>query len=98
MVPRQRFADMKELDELEIEKVVLKPGDHAIGRSLRDLHVRHATGASIVAVRRGGKLSDSPDAAVALEEADAVYLVGAPDSVRRAYQLLARGALADVAS
>lgn len=82
---------MEDLDELELEKVVLQAGDHAVGRSLTALRVRQETGALIVAVRRNGKVANSPDPQTTLEEGDSVYIAGSASSVRQACELLGPG-------
>lgn len=90
-VPRKRLADVPELADLEIEKVVIRPEDHAAGRTPRELAVRQSTGALVVAVRRNGELVDSPDPDEPLRADDIVYLVGATRSVGSACTLLTRG-------
>lgn len=91
LVPRRRLADMKELDELNIEKVLVRHGDFAAGRSPKQLDVRRMTGALVVAIRRNGVLSDSPDPDLPLRTGDLVYLVGGAESVRHACNLLTAG-------
>jgi len=90
-VPRKRLGEARELDELKIEKVLVRDGDPAAGRSPRDLDLRNRSGALIVAVRRGEALHDPPDPDDPLEPGDEVYLVGATESVTDACaQLTAR--------
>ncbi len=91
IVPRRRLGEMHELEDLKIEKVLLRPDAHAVGRSPRELGVRAMTGALVVAVRSGGKLVDSPDPDTTFRAGDIVYLVGGTDSVRRAGDLLEEG-------
>ena len=90
-VPRSRLGDTRDLDDLKIEKVLVRPGDHAVGRTPRDLAVRTNTGALVVAVRRGPRLLDPPDPDEKLAEGDLVYLVGSTQSVANACTLLTRG-------
>ena len=90
-VPRARLGETRDLDDLKIEKVLVRDGDHAVGRSPRALAVRSSTGALVVAVRRDGRLLDPPDPDAALEPGDLVYLVGGTEAVATACTLLTRG-------
>lgn len=87
-VPRKRLGETRELEDLKIEKVLLRAGDRAVGRTPRDLEVRAATRALVVAIRRGDRLIDPPDPDEPLAEGDLVYLVGATDAVASACTLL----------
>jgi CPA2 family monovalent cation:H+ antiporter-2 len=97
-VPRRRLGEMRDLEDLKIEKVLLRAGDRAIGRSPRELAVRHATRALVVAVRRGDQLLDPPDPDDPLQEGDLVYLVGGTEAVERACTLLTQASEAPPAS
>jgi monovalent cation:H+ antiporter-2, CPA2 family len=92
LVPRTLLSEMRELDELEIEKVILIGSHTAIGRTPVELDVRKKTGALIVAIRRNGSLTDSLDPHSPFFANDVVYLVGSPQSVTSASELLRRGA------
>jgi CPA2 family monovalent cation:H+ antiporter-2 len=90
-VPRRLLGEVTELSDLKIEKVLLRAGAHAIGRTPKELALRRETGALIVALRRGELLIDSPDADQALAEDDVVYLVGQTDAVILACRVLIDG-------
>ena len=62
----------------------------AIGRTLGEINLRGATGATVIAVRRGSGTTTSPDGGFALRAADDVFLLGDDSDV-----LLARGLLTD---
>jgi CPA2 family monovalent cation:H+ antiporter-2 len=63
-------------------------GGCAVGRSIGELAVRRLTGATVIAIRRGGRTVTNPGPGFALEAGDAVSLVGAPEERRRARRLL----------
>jgi CPA2 family monovalent cation:H+ antiporter-2 len=58
------------------------------GKTVTDLRVREQTGATIIAVRRGGVLIPNPDPQYVLNENDHVYLIGSEEEIRRAMRLL----------
>jgi CPA2 family monovalent cation:H+ antiporter-2 len=54
-----------------------------VGRTLRDLDLRSATGASIVGIIRRGSLQANPDGDARLEPADLVAVLGTRDQIAR---------------
>lgn len=52
------------------------------GRSIRDLDIRASTGASVIAIERGGTTLN-PSADLTLEDGDEVYLCGDSDAINR---------------
>lgn len=63
----------------------------AVGRSLAELDLRAETGATVLAVRRGGRTFTSPDATFRLEVADDLYLLGDEADVLLARHRLEQG-------
>jgi len=59
----------------------VKANDAPIGKTIRDLDIRRATGATIAAVRRDEGVVPYPGADTALREADEIYVVGNPHEV-----------------
>ena len=60
------------------------------GRTIRDLRVRHETGAIIVALRKpDGSFDTTPEPEVAIEAGDVLIGVGSPDEIRRLEDLFA---------
>ena len=51
--------------EMDLEKVAIGAGAPAVGRRIRELEIRSRTGASVVAIERGGQriVNPSPDGA-----------------------------------
>ena len=66
----------------------VEPGSPAQGRTLRDLHLRRETGASVIAVVRGDETFSNPAADLALAAGDDLVLVGAHQEVEAAFELL----------
>jgi CPA2 family monovalent cation:H+ antiporter-2 len=83
-LPRPSVAEMRALDDMKIENVLVREATIGAGRSPVDLKLRSATGALVVGVRRGDKLLDNPDPTVPFQPGDVVYLVGTSDAIRRA--------------
>jgi len=76
--------------EFRVEELQLTGKCCAVGRSIRDLSVRKATGATILAVRRGGTgafdTNPSPDAL--LEAGDTIIAIGTPVEIGSLEELL----------
>jgi CPA2 family monovalent cation:H+ antiporter-2 len=91
-VPRKVLPEHAGLADLKIDSLQVTSDSAAEGRSLAELQIRHQTRATIVAIRRAGRLLDHPDPHTRLEVDDVVYLVGSGDAIRAACDLLANGA------
>lgn len=91
-IPRKRLAEVAELEDLKIDKVLVRESDHGAGRTALDLDLRRAAGALAVAIRREGELIANPDPAEPFRAGDAVYLVGSRQQITAASQLLTAGA------
>jgi TrkA domain protein len=83
----ERLADMqRDLAGLETRKMVVPAGSRFDGRTLGDTQARARTGASIVAVVRGGEVIASPRPDFVFAGGDLVVVVGtdaAADAVAR---------------
>jgi monovalent cation:H+ antiporter-2, CPA2 family len=73
--------------EIETEWVRLPGGDTLAGKTIGDLRIRSSTGASIVAVVRGGEVIPNPGPELALRAGDLVGVLGTPDQ-RAAFRAL----------
>lgn len=81
--------------------VKLRPESRAVGRTLGQMNLRGRTGATALAILRGGSEGHTPGAHEALEADDVLVLTGSEASIARAARLLeavddtraARGAL-----
>jgi CPA2 family monovalent cation:H+ antiporter-2 len=76
------------LEKLEVESCWVRDGSPARGRTVGELNLRAATGATLVAVRRGGKLLLNPGADLRFEADDTAILIGDRPQVDRALCLL----------
>jgi len=67
----------------------IPPGSVVEGHSIGELGIRAATGVTIIAIRRGGRLIRNPGADVQLQAGDEVSFVGSREERAAASQLLA---------
>lgn len=86
-VPRSQLRDMRGLDELKIESVLVREQCPALGHSAASLHLRNQTGALMVGLRRDATLLRDPDPHVPFVAGDIVYLVGNSAAIRQAAAL-----------
>lgn len=90
-LPRRRLGDLRELDELRVEPVVITPAMKAVGETLPSLRFGRETGAHVVALRREQRLYDAVPADLALAPGDVLYLVGPREALYAGLELLQRG-------
>jgi CPA2 family monovalent cation:H+ antiporter-2 len=76
------------LDDAVMLPIDLPPGVPAVGKAIRELEIRKACGASIIAIERGGTRIVNPPAEEVLAQDDIVTLFGTEDQVRQARQML----------
>lgn len=86
-VPRSTLGELRGLDEMKIESVLVREGSPAVGQSPVTLSLRSTTGALVVGVRRGDQLLEKPDPHIPFMVEDIVYFVGTTDEIRRALPL-----------
>ena len=87
-----KMSDLPEgILEANVETHTLLPGAWALGRSLRDLDLRAATGASVIAVMQEREVFANPDPDTPLSEKDTVILIGSQDQIALACHLLDHG-------
>ena len=82
--------------DLQYEEIIVTEQCGQAGRSIRDLRVRHETGAVIVALRKeDGTFDSTPDPDAALVVGDVIIAAGSSDELRKLEELFApRKALA----
>ncbi|MGE3803523.1 MAG: cation:proton antiporter [Gemmataceae bacterium] len=76
------------LQRVETESCLIKEDSTAIGKSIGELRIRNATGATVVAVRRDQQLFLNPGPDQVLKVGDIVVLIGDRHQVDRAVFLL----------
>ncbi|MDR3560309.1 MAG: TrkA C-terminal domain-containing protein [Negativicutes bacterium] len=73
----QSFSDrLKSLKPLIPEEISIPSKSHIIGRSLEEITLWRHTGATLVAIRRGGELLVSPAPDMIIQENDRILVVG----------------------
>ncbi|HVS85551.1 MAG TPA: potassium channel protein [Gaiellaceae bacterium] len=78
--------------DLQLAEIEVHRTCPAAGRSIRDLRIRHETGAIVVALRKpDGSFDTTPEPDTPIEVGDVLIGVGAPDELRRLEDLFARG-------
>jgi voltage-gated potassium channel len=76
--------------ELLFEEIEVKETCREAGKTIRDLRIREATGAMIVALRkRDGSFDTTPEPDSALEVGDVMIAAGTPEELRRLEELFA---------
>jgi TrkA domain protein len=72
------------LGQLSVEWLPLQAGSPLADKSLADTRMREVTGASIIAILRGGEARPNPQPDEVLRAGDTLMVVGSRDQVRRA--------------
>ncbi len=88
---RGRAVSAAVLDALEAgttDVFRIEPGSPVAGRTLRDLDLRHETGATVLAVVRGESPHPNPAPDTVLETGDTLVLVGSHAEIDGAFDLL----------
>jgi voltage-gated potassium channel len=79
--------------DLSIEEIEVTAGTGQAGRSIRDLRIRHETGALVIAVRKpDGRFDATPSPDTALEVGDVVIAVGTVAELQQLEELFAERA------
>ena len=76
------------LDQLGMERLEVRDGSSAIGRSLLELELRRTTGATVLAVQRAGVVHPNPAADFRLERSDVLWVLGEPSAIDRVLELV----------
>jgi monovalent cation:H+ antiporter-2, CPA2 family len=76
------------MPQMHVERIVLEPNAPAVGQTIADTGLRSRTGALILAVRRGESDLATPNPDFELAEGDVLVVVGQPQQIKSAYQLL----------
>lgn len=78
------------LGQLSVEWFRVEADSPLAGRSIRELEVRGRTGASIIAILRGGDARPNPDPSAVVEAGDTLMVVGDREQVGR-FRAMAKG-------
>jgi Trk K+ transport system NAD-binding subunit len=72
----------------ETDSYTLPSHSPSVGKTIGELRLRSRTGASIIAIRRGMQLLTNPGAEVVLEPEDVIVMLGNPDQIESAIELI----------
>jgi CPA2 family monovalent cation:H+ antiporter-2 len=73
-----------------VDNVQIEPDSSAAGKTLKELDIRHNTGATVIAVARNSVANTNPGPDYRLEPADIIVLIGAHRDLDEAVNLLTR--------
>jgi CPA2 family monovalent cation:H+ antiporter-2 len=73
-----------------VDHVQLEPGAPTVGRTLRELDLRKNSGASVIAIARGGEANTNPGPDFMLQSGDIVVLIGGHRELDEAMNLLTK--------
>jgi CPA2 family monovalent cation:H+ antiporter-2 len=76
------------LTDVEVETCRIEPDSPAVGKALTQVAIRPRTGASVIALTRGGLTESNPFEKTVLKAGDVVVLLGSRDQIQRAIGLL----------
>lgn len=77
--------------ETTVDTFQIPPGSYAVGKSLRELNLRKVTGATVIAVAKGGQAITNPGPDIRLEQNDIIVLMAAHKELDMAVRLLTKG-------
>jgi len=72
----------------QIEEVNVMPSSWIVGQTIADANIRNLTGATIIALNRGGEEIFSPPADIVLQGNDSLIIVGTPGAKEKVKQLI----------
>src|SRR5438105_3021955 len=78
------------MPQMHVERIVLGVNAPAVGQTIADTGLRSKTGALILAVRRGESDVATPSADFRLDAGDVLIVVGQPQQIKSAHELLTR--------
>jgi CPA2 family monovalent cation:H+ antiporter-2 len=88
---RRMPSQFSGLDSLELERLELRDGSSAVGRTLSELELRRKTGATVLAVQRQGVVHASPTGDFCFEVSDILLVLGEPSAIDKLLALLDPG-------
>jgi CPA2 family monovalent cation:H+ antiporter-2 len=79
------------LSDVNIEIFTITDNSPVIGKSIKDLHFRTKTGATIIAVERDNQMNTSPDPDFSFEVGDILFITGKKEDINKAIIYLTEG-------
>jgi CPA2 family monovalent cation:H+ antiporter-2 len=88
-LPAKSFEEMRDrMSEIETEAYLVKIQSHIPGHTLRELHLRARTGATVIAIERDGKFHPNPSADTVIKENDVIVLLGRREDMNKAVEYM----------
>lgn len=88
-LPKKHLAERHEfLKDVETEIYLIKKDSHISGHSIKELHLRAETGATIIAVQRGEEIHQNPPPDFILKSGDVLLLIGKRKDINNAIDYL----------
>ena len=88
-LPKKHLAERHEfLKDIETETYLIKEGSHVSGYSIKELHLRAETGATIIAVQREEEVHQNPSPDFILKSGDVLLLIGKRKDINNAIDYL----------
>ena len=84
---RSLAGGIETLEGVHVESLLLRPDSPACGKSIADVGVRQATGATVVAVQREGQAHSNPPPDFELRSGDVILVMGDPKALDAALAL-----------
>ena len=79
------------IEGLAIDWLDVGPGSRCAGRTIGDARVRTRTGASVIAILRGGEPIAAPGPDAIIEDGDTLVMVGSPQGIEAVREILRAG-------
>ena len=76
------------MPDFEINTYRVEEGSDIVNRSLKDIGLRRSQGVTLLALKRGDEVIEHPDADITFLANDCVYLLGRPEQLAKAQDLL----------
>ncbi|HYE76024.1 MAG TPA: cation:proton antiporter, partial [Blastocatellia bacterium] len=93
--PSLPLADLDRLAEvlatLQTETVLIEDDSRAVGKSLKELDLRHQTGVTVTAIVRNAQTEVNPSPSFRIAVGDILVLIGKPEEVEAASEYINRG-------
>ena len=83
-------SPLDEFPNISITAVTIEEGSYAVNRSIIEIDLRRETGATLLAIRRGTEIIEHPVPETILLTKDIAYLLGNPEQVNFATELMIR--------
>lgn len=81
---------LDDFPNISITAVTVESGSQAEGKSIIDLDLRKKTGVTLLAIRRGSEMIEHPKSGTMLQGDDIAYLLGNPEQVNFASEMMLR--------